>query len=203
MKVNPTRALVAQLAAQLMYDHGIRDFSLAKRKAARQLGIVDAHHLPGNLEIEAAIRDHQALFHADTHPELLRQLRQTALETMQLLANFDPHLTGGALSGSASQYDDIQIELFTDNEKEVEMYLLNHNIPFRQAQSQASSPHGNRVIPCFVLQSANNDIRVTVQPHTANRNSGRIGGETLKRASISQLTHLLAQATAAPPTAEL
>ncbi len=194
MSHNPTRVLIAQLAARLMQEHGIRDFAQAKRKAARQLGIVDAHHLPGNDEIEAAIREYNAVYHADTQPELLRELRMEALGIMELLARFDPHLTGAVLNGTAGQYSGIQIELFADNEKEVEMYLLNHNLPFRQGQCTSHGSHGKRPVPCFILDSETGDIRITVEPAIAIRRSQRgHSGEPLRRASLTQLKSLIAE----------
>ncbi len=193
MKRNPTRELVAQLAAQLMYEHGMRDFSAARRKAARKLGIVDTHHLPGNEEIEAAIREYHAVFHADTHPQWLRQLRTSALQTMHMLSGFDPYLTGSVLDGSAGRHSDIDIELFTDNEKDVEMYLLNHNIPFRQAD--CGHRHGRRPVPCFILNGTLCDIRVSVRPADAVRHAARAAGELSRRASMTQLASLLAQET--------
>lgn len=197
MTYNPTRTLIAQLAARLMQEHGIRDFSQAKRKAARQLGIVDAHHLPGNEEIEDAIREYNAVYHADTQPELLRELRREALGIMEMLARFDPHLTGAVLNGTASPYSGIQIELFTDNEKEVEMYLLNQNLPFRQGQCTSSGNLGKRPVPCFILDSGQNDIRITVQPPLAMRRSQRNSNEPLRRASLTQLKTLIAEDSAA------
>lgn len=192
MTSNPTRVMIAQLAAQLVCEHGIRDFSLAKRKAARQLSIVDAHHLPSNGEIETAVRDYQMLFHGDSYPQFLRQLRGSALATMQMLAQFDPYLTGPVLTGSISRYADVHIELFTDSEKDVEMYLLNHTIQFRQSQRPGES--GHRAMPCFILEGEDCDTRITVQSPDSGRNAARSGqGEPLRRASLAQLIALLKQ----------
>jgi hypothetical protein len=189
---NSARNLAAQLAAQWMYEHGINDFALAKRKAARQLGIIDAHHLPNNSEIEAAIREHLSIFHAESHPNILIDLQNIALRTMQKLADFNPHLTGSVLNGTAGQCADIHIELFTDSEKEVEMYLLNQKISFRQAQAQVTSARGQHVVPCYRLPNESNEIILTVLPQQALRNTRRvIGTDVPKRASLKQLTSML------------
>lgn len=192
MKTNPIRERVAQLAAQLMHEHGIQDFSLAKRKAARQLGIVEAHHLPGNIEIENALKDYQALFHKDTHPAIIQQLRETAIKTMEMLADFNPYLTGSVLNGTANEHSDIQIELFTDNEKDVELYLLNQGIQFKQGQRQITHQGNHRQIPCFVLNAQTCDIYVTIQAPSRIRNAPRNNAsEPLKRASLSQMLALV------------
>src|ERR1700761_3715648 len=84
------RVLVAQEAARLMSEHGIRDFHHAKLKAAERLGIADAQALPRNYEIEDALREHQRIFHADTQPQALRARREAAVEGMFFLRGFDP-----------------------------------------------------------------------------------------------------------------
>ena len=193
MKINPTRELVAQLAAQLICEQGIRDFSLAKRKAARQLGIAESHHLPGTIEIEAALKNYQTLFQTDTHPAVLRQLRVVAIDTMQMLAEFQPYLTGSVLNGTANKHSDIQIELFTDNEKDVELFLLNRNMQFRQAQRQMSHQGYHKQIPCFILSNEICDIVITVQPPAGKRSLPRSSRHEAapKRASLNQLVALL------------
>ena len=46
------RQLVAHEAARMMAEDGISDYAYAKKKAGRQLGVVDANCLPSNAEIE-------------------------------------------------------------------------------------------------------------------------------------------------------
>ena len=52
---------------KLIAEHGIADWSLAKRKAARQLMLPERDALPGDDEIEAALVDYHALFGGDAH----------------------------------------------------------------------------------------------------------------------------------------
>lgn len=192
MKINPTRELVAQLAAQLICEHGVRDFASAKRKAARQLGIAEPHHLPGNPEIEAAVKSYHALFQSQTHPTVLRELRQTAIDVMHMLAEFQPYLTGAVLNGTASKHSDIRIELFTDNEKDVELFLLNQNIQFKQGQHQINHQGSRKQIPCFILDYDICDIYITVHPLGAVRNAPRSSHyEPLKRATLNQVLTLI------------
>lgn len=193
MKPNSTRQLVAQLAAQLMYEHSIHDYAQARRKAAKQLCIVDTHHLPDNSEIDAAIRERQSLYFADNHADTSRRLRSLALEVMRKLDQFDPHLTGDVLHGTAGPHASIPIELYADSEKDVEMYLLNHNIAFQQSQTNAT--RHNKATPRFVLQHADNDIWLTIRPSNSRRQATRSSDDALpRRASVLQLAELLAQA---------
>jgi hypothetical protein len=47
---------------------------------------------------------------------------------MTLLERFSPYLTGAVLHGTAGAHDDIELQLFTDSAKEVEIFLLNQNL---------------------------------------------------------------------------
>lgn len=123
------REHIAHLAARLMAEDGIEDYAQAKRKAARQAGVSDARELPANDEIEAALRAYRELYHGE-HAEELRALRELALELMDEFGEFEPWLTGAVLSGTAGPQAPIDIQLYTDSSKDVEINLLNRDIPF-------------------------------------------------------------------------
>lgn len=126
---NQARQLIAQAAARMIVEDGIADFAYAKKKAGRQLGVVENSSLPTNSEVEEEIRLYHELYSED-QPEMLRQLRQDALMAMELLARFNPHLTGSVLSGTAGKHAETHIHLFADSAKEVEIFLLNHQIDY-------------------------------------------------------------------------
>ena len=121
------------MAARLIAEHGIADWSLAKRKALRQLMLPERTALPGDDEIEAALVVHHSLFGGDEHAVTLRQQREEALTWLRELADFSPVLVGGVAAGWATEYSDIRIELIADDSKEVELLLINHAIPYRVA----------------------------------------------------------------------
>ena len=125
-----TRARIAAAAARLMAEDGIDDFALAKRKAAKQLGVTDAAALPGNDEIEAELREYLALYQADEHPQRVAELRGIALAAMRALERFNPYLTGPVLKGIAGPYAEIELQLFPDSVKEVEIFLLDRNLRY-------------------------------------------------------------------------
>src|SRR5437899_1821734 len=125
-----TRARIAAAAARLMAEDGIDDFSFAKRKAARQLGANDAQALPTNDEIEAELNAYRALYQAEEPPRHVAELRRVALEAMRALKRFNPYLTGPVLKGIAGPYAEIELQLFPDSLKEVEIFLLDRNIPY-------------------------------------------------------------------------
>src|SRR5690606_10843586 len=95
------RQRLAIEAARVISESGIRDFHLAKLKAAQRLGIHDDQSLPRNSEIETALREYQRLFMGDSQAELLRERRDAAAQAMAFLARFEPRLVGAVLDGTA------------------------------------------------------------------------------------------------------
>lgn len=190
---NQLRERVAQLAAQLMAEHGIQDFGLAKRKAARQMGVEDGHNLPGNQEIEQALKSYQALYHGESQPVRLRLLREIAVHTMQMLADYHPYLTGSVLNGTAGPHSDINLQLYTDNEKDLELYLMQRNLPFKQGQRLVHRVGGMKNIPIFTLNLEEADVEIAIYPEDELRSAPRAptDGRAPRRAKLTQVQALL------------
>ncbi len=115
---------IAACAARLIVDEGL-DYGAAKRRAVQQLGLPARTRLPDNDELEAAVREHIALFCADTQPTELAALRQLALVWMERLNGFRPHLSGAVWHGTATRLSDVFIQLFCDDPKSAELALIN------------------------------------------------------------------------------
>jgi hypothetical protein len=124
------RLRIAQTAARLIAEHGLTDWALAKRKAARQLMLPEATTMPSNDDIEQALLDHHALFGADEHAATLHAQRTEALRWMRRLAAFGPLLVGGVAAGWATEHSDIRIELLADDPKAVEMALAGAGVAY-------------------------------------------------------------------------
>lgn len=131
-----TRARIAAAAARLMAEDGIDDFALAKRKAAKQLGVEEAQSLPGNDEIEEQLRAYLELYQAEEHPQRIAELRGIALEAMKALEQFNPYLTGPVLKGIVGPYAQIELQLFPDSVKEVEIFLLDRNLAYETQEGR-------------------------------------------------------------------
>ena len=125
-----TRAEIAAAAARLVADGGL-DYGAAKTRAARDLfgQRVPRGVMPDNDEIDEALREHLALFDA-AHPQRVAQLRSAALALMDQLADFSPLVTGAAWKGIAAEHAPIHLQLFHDNLKEVEYWLLDRHVAF-------------------------------------------------------------------------
>jgi hypothetical protein len=124
------RAEIALVAARMVAQDGA-DIDTARRKAARQvLGVNQPvpNMMPDDIQVEDEVRKYLALFGGPDHSERLAQLRATALQVMEALADFNPYITGPVLQGTAGEHDDIHLQLFADSAKEVQIYLLNRNV---------------------------------------------------------------------------
>jgi hypothetical protein len=138
-----TTAEIAAVAARLVVDEGM-EYAEAKRRAVRQLGLPPARApLPDNLLLDAAVREHIAIFCADTQPAELRALRELALEWMDRLSAFRPHLGGAVWHGLATRHSDIYMQLYCDNPKEVEWALLDQRAEYHPGT--ASDSHGEPI----------------------------------------------------------
>jgi len=124
------RREIAALAARLIADGGL-DYAGAKAKAARELfgGRAPRGAVPDNDEIDAALREHLDLFDEDHAPRVER-MRQAALRMMDQLRAFHPLATGAAWKGIAAEHAPIHLQLFHDNAKEVQFWLLNQGLEF-------------------------------------------------------------------------
>src|SRR5512137_2282496 len=114
---------LAATAARLIAEDGC-DYATAKRKAV-QLVLGDAAgargRLPENDLVESELRRYLRTFGGERHAALLAELRAVALELMEFLAPFHPHLV-------------------TDSAKDVEIFLLNERVRF--GVEEADEPAG-------------------------------------------------------------
>lgn len=158
---NSLRESIANAAARLMAEDGIEDYAQAKRKAARQVGATDARQMPTNDEIDAALRAYRGLFQHG-HTLQLRELRELALEVMRELTAFNPYLTGSVLRGTAGRYADIQLQLFCDNPKSIEHYLLSRGIRFSSAETRFYAGDMQLLAPVLIFNRDGYDVHLTL-----------------------------------------
>ena len=121
---------VANLAAQLIMEEGIKDYLFAKKKAAKSLGLNENVNLPTNSQIDKAIDDFNKIFNPNIDIEFLQQFKTQALEVMNIFKNFKPHLMNQLSQGIIPKFPEIKINLFADNLKDVEYVLLNSELSY-------------------------------------------------------------------------
>ena len=187
------RAAIAAAAARIMAESGIDNFALAKRKAARQLGATEKQGLPGNEEVEAELRAYLDLYQADEHPDRIRGLRRIALSMMRELAVFSPYLTGPVLKGIAGPYADIELQLFPDSGKDVEMFLLNRNIQFASNEARRYSGDRARAVTVLELDWEGAPVRLSVFDSRDERIALKTTqvGRVMDRAGIPEVSALV------------
>lgn len=187
------RERIAQQAARLIAEDGLQDYALAKRKAAHQMGASDTHNLPNNSEVEQALREYQALYQREEQGERLRHLRQLALGVMRWLEPFNPHLTGSVLNGTATRHSDINLQLFADSAKEVELYLMTRQVEYKSGEKRIQVGRELRTLPVFTLLDGVTEINLTVFDTEDLRQLPRSHGDRrgVDRARTTQVETLL------------
>ena len=188
------RRHIAYLAARMMAEDGIADYATAKQKAARQAGLGDANLLPDNAEIEEALREYQGLYQSEDQPAHLRYLREVAVKVMREFEDFRPVLVGSVLNGTAGQHSDVNLQLYTDDAKQLTMFLLNRRYRFEEGTK--SVRRGGRVdeVPQISLEVDDVTVTLTVLDRDDERSGPRVRSEddSLLRARLADVERLLA-----------
>ncbi len=153
---------IAAAAARLVVDEGM-EYAGAKRKALRALGRQGTRQsaLPSNEQVEDQVREHLALFCADTQPAELLALRRLALRWMQRLAEFRPHLSGAVWRGTATRLSAIHLDLYCDDSKSAEIALINQGLDY-DVQSRPDARGGQLDVLAIAAPCAELGERITL-----------------------------------------
>lgn len=188
------RRVVAQEAARIIVDHGVRDYRLAKQKAADRLGVVGRGSLPGNSEIEAAVAEHLQIFGGESHADQLRLMRVAALAAMELLAPFTPRLVGPVLVGTADENSAVNLHVFADSAEVVAMELSEIGISYRPYERRLKSRRGRvETYAGFEFHHSHNAIQATVFPIDGIRQApiSPVDGKPMRRVDANGVQQLL------------
>jgi hypothetical protein len=150
--------------------------------------------LPKNVEIEAALRAHQRLFGGESHGLTLKEQRRVALETMRLLEEFQPRLVGSVLTGTATDYSDINLHLFADRSESVAIRLLDFGVP-HQFYERRVKMDAERTLnfPALRFEAGGRTVDATVFPIDGIRQSpySPVDGRPMKRADAREVSELI------------
>ena len=189
------RRRIAVEAARLISEQGIRDYALAKRKAAERLGVCSDSALPKNAEIDEALREHQRLFDSGDQPRRLRRYRQAAREALLFFARFDPRLVGAVLDGSADRHSAVCLHLFCDEAESVAHFLDEFAIPYETGERTLRlSRQIERDCPVYTFSAGEVPVDVTVLPEAWLRQAplDHSGEKPMQRAGLAAIDALLA-----------
>lgn len=192
------RLLLAQEAARIIVDQGLRDYRAAKIKAAERLGLGDRRSLPGNAEIEAAVGEHLQLFGRESHASLLRTMREAAVSAMQFLSAWTPRLVGPVLNGTADANSAVNLHVFADSAEAVAMHLGDNGIGYRAYERRLKSQRKRKAAATtyagFRFHHGQATVEATVFPVDGIRQAplSPIDGRPMQRADLETVRALLA-----------
>jgi len=180
------RVRIAQLAARLIAEHGLTDWSAAKRKAQRQLMLPESTALPSNDELTDALQAHHALFDSAAHAASLLAQRAEALVWMKRLDAWAPLLVGGVAAGWATAHSDVRLELVADDPKSVEITLVSAGVRYAALPPRDEADDGRATH--LLIESPRADVRLTIVSEQQRRNRPRHGDEPrLDAAAVAAL----------------
>lgn len=193
------RQQIADEAARLMLDQGIRDFGLAKRKASERFGQPDRAVLPRNSEIEAALSERSSLFDGLEYARRLSAARELALAVMGWFEHMSPRAAGGIVSGALSPHDPIELHLFTDAPEDIAWNLHGRSVPYRdRARKYRRHDRGTDTVPLFSFAIDGALVELIAFPEAGVRQAplSAVDGKPMRRLSANKLARLLDESKA-------
>ena len=152
---------IAAVAARLVVEDGL-DYGSAKQRASKLTGAPKRTPLPDNDTVEAQVREYLALFCADTQPAELAALRRLALQWMDRLQPFRPHVSGAVWNGTATRLSDVWLQLFCDDPKSAEIALIDQDIRY---DVNAAAGFNGQVVDALSFGSYSPELNETIGIH--------------------------------------
>lgn len=187
---------VAQEAARIMREEGVRDFLLAKRKAAQRMGVVERGAMPGNDEIAVALEEQQRLFGGSAYDERLRELRRVARWAMELFGDFEPRLVGQIVTGAVTDQTAVTLHVFADAPEMIACRLIERQIPYdvgeRRVRYRADRWDAR---PMYTFLAGDIVVESAVFPVTGLRQPPNcpVEGRPMRRLRLPELDALVAE----------
>ena len=194
-KLRQVRRDVAAEAARIMATEGQRNYRAAKQKAAQRLGASSSVALPGNQEVEKALRAYQGFFGGDQHFRHLELLRETALKVVRALGPFYPRLVGPVLEGTADRHSRVSLHLFSDPPDAVMIHFAEKGLNYKLEERKIRWHDGShKLIPLLVTDADGIAIELALFNNIDLRQAppSPVDGKPQKRARLADLECLLA-----------
>jgi hypothetical protein len=195
----PLEALdqVADEAARVMAEHGIRDFGLAKRKAAERLGFSVRSGMPSNAQVQERLVERQRLFEPAAHEARIAKLRRLAADVMVTLEEFRPRLVGAVLDGTATINSAIELHVFSDSPELVAEALEAGGSRIHNSQRRYRFAGDQTLqVPGFEWLVEDEEVQVMVFAERRSHHAPQspIDGRPMRRASRAAVIALLSPA---------
>jgi hypothetical protein len=196
-QVAAVRARVAEEAARIMIEQGVRDFALAKRKAAERLRLSTRGVLPSNAMIEERLAERQRIFEAEGHSDRLAEKRRLALQVMDALAMFDPRLVGTVLNGTATLNCAVELHAFSDEAELVAAQLAMSGWDVRPVERRSRRNRSETIrVPAYRFAIGAHELLVEVHPTDGIRQAplSPVDQRPMRRANAKVVLALLTEA---------
>ena len=188
---------LAQEAGRILLDEGVRDFGLAKRKAAEHLGVDARHDMPANIEIQDAALERSRLFATDESRQAYRDRLAAALQVMQRLSHLEPRLVGPLLTGMIERFPVINLHGFAETVEEVLIDLADRGIHCETGERRYRSRQGREQRVPFIAFRGPDDteVELTIFPLDGIRQAppSPVDGKPMARAGAGEVERLLTE----------
>ena len=196
-----TRVRLAEEAARIILEDGVRDYGLAKRKAADHLGLDARRELPTNVEIEHAVLERNRLFESPATRREYRNRLEAAAVVMKQLAPLQPRLVGPLLLGILEPQPIINLHGFAETVEEVIIELADRGIATRAGERHYGRGGRNLQVPYLSFRGPDGvDIELTIFPPDGLRQAppSPIDGKPMRRLNLAGVHTLLARSEPSP-----
>ena len=114
---------------------------------------------------------------------------------MHALERFRPYLVGAVLKGTAGRYGEIDLQLFADDSKSVELFLVNRGVPYSVCDSRRHVGDQLRAVPVLSCDWSGIPVNLAVYSLTDERSRLRssLEGKPLDRAGIEAVSKLVSR----------
>ena len=182
-----------EAAARVFCEDALTDYRRALDKAARQLGLAVRDARVNPVDVEAAVIRYQRMFGGEAYAARLADLRQTAIDAMGLLAEFEPRLVGAAVSGAITESHRVQLHAFADKPESVDLLLEARRIPFSVSERHYRYADGREAeVPVLSFGDDERGVDVAVFPERERRRAplSAVTGVAAKRLARDEVEAL-------------
>jgi hypothetical protein len=127
------------------------------------------------------------------HADKLQQQRCVALQAMHLLAKFEPRLVGAVLNGTATEFTDIQLHVFSDSPESVYLQLLDKRYEYEVFERKLRmTPERQVTVPSVRFEMGNEIVEASVFPTDGIQQApiSPVDGKPMRRAGPAEVAIL-------------
>jgi len=112
---------------------------------------------------------------------------------MQLLAKFEPRLVGAVLNGTATEFTDIQLHLFSDSPEAIYLHLMERRFDYEVFERKLRmTPDRQISVPSVRLAMGDETVEAFVFPTDGIRQApiSPVDGKPMRRAGVGEVEAL-------------